>query len=72
MRKLCLLGLLMLTGCQGTTGPFQPRGAGRVDDPRLPITEQQREARDRLALPDENRPLGEGVARPGTVFTPNR
>lgn len=71
MRNLLLLGLLTVVGCQGTNGPFRPRSAARVDDPRLSIQEQQRNARDRLALPDEGRPLGEGYARPGTPYTPN-
>jgi hypothetical protein len=54
MRKLLLLGLLALPGCQGVVGPFQ-RSQLRdpVDDPRLTIPEQMRKGRDRLAYPDE-------------------
>lgn len=53
MRKLLLLGLLLLAGCQNTVGPFGYRPPQRVDDPSLPIAEQQRRARDRYAIPDE-------------------
>ena len=52
MRKLILLGLLFLAGCQNTVGPFGYRRPLRVDDPNLPIEEQERRGRDRLALPD--------------------
>jgi hypothetical protein len=54
MRRLLLLAVLALCGCQGVVGPF---GRGpipdRVDDPRLTIAEQERKGRDRLAYPDE-------------------
>jgi hypothetical protein len=51
MRRLFLLGALLMTGCRSTVGPFQHRPPERVDDPRLTIPEQEREGRDRLALP---------------------
>jgi hypothetical protein len=58
MRKLVFLGLLLLlTGCQNTVGPLAPRSPERVDDPSLPIAEQQRRARERYALPDQARTL---------------
>ena len=67
MRRLLILGILVLSGCQGIRGPFQPRPVERVDDPLLPISEQERRGRDRLALPDESRSVGpfSGNARPG-------
>jgi hypothetical protein len=49
MRYLFLCGLLLLTGCES----FGPHQAQRVDDPRLPITEQQRRARANLGTTDE-------------------
>jgi hypothetical protein len=49
MRRLFLLAVLLLTGCRTTTGPFAPRDPERVDDPRLPISEQERRGRDRLS-----------------------
>ena len=35
-------------------GPFEHRDPQRVDDPRLCIGEQERRARDRLALPEQS------------------
>jgi hypothetical protein len=52
MRKLILLGILLLAGCQNVVGPLGYRRPLRVDDPNLTIEEQQRRGRDRLALPD--------------------
>ena len=37
------------------TGPFAHRTPERVDDPRLPIPEQERRGRDRYALPEADR-----------------
>jgi hypothetical protein len=54
MRRLLLLGILLLAGCQNVQGPFQARRPERVDDPLLTINEQQRRGRDRLALPVES------------------
>lgn len=75
MRRIVLAGYLLvplslapgLTGCQNVRGPFQPRPPVRVDDPRLPIAEQERLGRDRLALPDESTAIGprSGAAYPG-------
>jgi hypothetical protein len=53
MRKLLLVGVLVLAGCQNVAGPFAARPPQRVDDPHLSIPEQQYRGRDRLALPDE-------------------
>jgi hypothetical protein len=52
MRKLILLGVLFLMGCQNVVGPFGYRKPLRVDDPNLPIDEQEKRGRDRLAYPD--------------------
>lgn len=69
MRKLLLLGVLLLCGCQGVRGPFQPRDGSRIDDPRLPIAEQERRARDRLALPDDTSNIAprSGVVPPSVL-----
>ena len=52
MRRLLLVALVALAGCRGVTGPFQQRRPERVDDPSVPIAEQERRGRDRLALPN--------------------
>lgn len=53
MRRLVLVGLVLLAGCQGLVGPRQRRGSTEiVDDPRLPIREQEMRGREFLALPE--------------------
>lgn len=66
-RFCCLILLLALAGCQNVRGPFEPRSPARVDDPRLPIPEQQRRARDQLPLPDESTKIApnSGATPPG-------
>lgn len=54
MRRVFLLGTLLLAGCQNVIGPFQYRKPERVDDPVYSIPEQKRRGRDRLALPDDS------------------
>jgi hypothetical protein len=69
MRQIWLLGALVLAGCQNLVGPFERRKPERVDDPRLPITEQQR--RGRYAFPETSPLIAPGantglpVTRPG-------
>jgi hypothetical protein len=45
---------LLLAGCQNVVGPFEHRDPIRVDDPLLPIPEQERRGRSELPLPDES------------------
>jgi hypothetical protein len=52
MHRIILIGILCVAGCQNVLGPFAPRDPARVDDPRLPIAEQERRGRDRYALPE--------------------
>jgi hypothetical protein len=61
MRKLILLGVLFLAGCQSVVGPFGYRRPLRVDDPNVPIEEQERRGRDRLAYPDITTPTDPGL-----------
>ncbi len=53
-RLLCLASLLLLAGCQNLVGPRDRSTipAGRVDDPRLSISQQERNGRERLAIPE--------------------
>jgi hypothetical protein len=53
MRKLIVLGTVLLTGCVGVVGPFKRASLqDPVNDRCLTIQEQERKARDRLAIPD--------------------
>ncbi|MBI3823415.1 MAG: hypothetical protein HY289_12160 [Planctomycetes bacterium] len=67
MRRILILGMLLLAGCQHVSGPFAPRSNARADDPRLSIAEQQSRVRDRYALPDASPgvgpPSGAGLPR---------
>jgi hypothetical protein len=50
MRRLLLLGLLLLTGCTGLQGPRKRDvNPQRVDPPGMPIPQQEARARDRTA-----------------------
>lgn len=71
MRRILILGILLLAGCQNISGPFQPRSPVRVDDPCLTIEEQERLGRDRLAYPDDSVAPPTGVTRPGPMAFPN-
>lgn len=66
MRRMIVVGILSLAGCQGTVGPFAHRMPQRVDDPCLTIPEQERRGRDRLSLPVESPQLAPpGIGLPG-------
>jgi hypothetical protein len=67
MRRLLLISILCLTGCNNIVGPFGQRKPERVDDPLISISEQQRRARYSLALPDDSATLAPrtGVELPG-------
>jgi hypothetical protein len=67
MRRLLLIGVLCLVGCQNVLGPFAHRDPQRVDDPLLTIGEQERRGRDRLALPEESTAIAPStdLDRPG-------
>jgi hypothetical protein len=72
MRRIIAISVLFLAGCQSIIGPFQHRKPERVDDPLLPISEQQRRGRDRLALPEDSPTIAprsgvEGTPRPNPL-----
>lgn len=72
MRRTVLLLALLMAGCHNVITPFEHRTPARVDDPSLSIGEQEREARARLALPQESRAVGptSGVGIPGPIQGP--
>lgn len=50
---LVMLALLLSAGCESIRGPFQPKPKTRIDDPNLPIADQERRGRDRMGYPDK-------------------
>jgi hypothetical protein len=70
MRRFLMLGtLLLMCGCRNVVGPLQPKPPQRVDDPLLTISEQERNGRASLPLPDESAkltPQTGGLGLPGT------
>ena len=55
MRRIMLLGVLLLAGCQTLTGPRARRANSQpVDEPRYNVGEQMRRSRDQLAFPDQS------------------
>jgi hypothetical protein len=72
MRRLMLLGALVLAGCSGNlVGPFSARPPQRVDDPLISIPEQEKRGRDRLAYPDESPIKTQNLAPPTYLSPPN-
>jgi len=54
MRSVLLLGIVLLAGCQGTTGPFA-KPTGKVDQPLYNIEMQKQRARERsMPIDDPN------------------
>lgn len=53
MRRLFVVAALVVAGCQNIVGPFQTKTPQRVDDPMLPIYEQQQRGRARLPVIEE-------------------
>ena len=59
MRRLLLVCLLLLTGCESLVGPRKrAMSPQKVDPPNLPINEQEYRARDNLAFPDSTPDVG--------------
>ncbi|HYT87234.1 MAG TPA: hypothetical protein VEL76_00810 [Gemmataceae bacterium] len=61
MRRLLILGVLVLAGCQSVQGPLQPRDPQRVDDPRYSISEQERRGRAQLPIPVESQNIAPNI-----------
>lgn len=71
-RFICIALLLSLAaGCKNVTGPFaNRRNPAKVDDPLLPIDEQQKRGRETLSLPEDSRTIAPnaGVNRYGPTY----
>ena len=63
MRRLCLIGILLLAGCESVRGPLQPRPYGRADDPSYSIREQEIRGRESYALPVDSAGPSAGFTR---------
>jgi hypothetical protein len=59
MRRICLVGALLLAGCQGLVGPRQRAEMDLPVDPRnLPTDVQKQIVRDRWGMPDTSPAAG--------------
>jgi hypothetical protein len=57
MRRIILVGVVVLAGCADIVGPFKraQQRPEKVDNPCLTIPEQEKKGRERLALPESAR-----------------
>ncbi len=58
MRRLFLIGCMLLAGCQNTIGPLVNQRRPLPDDPYYGTADQKRFGRDRLARPDDSFGVG--------------
>jgi hypothetical protein len=58
MRRLMVLGLLVLAGCQNTVGPLQNRNREKADKPYYNIDQQMERGRDRYPMLDDSPQVG--------------
>jgi hypothetical protein len=70
MRRIIVLGILLLAGCTGIKGPRQVAADPTpIAPPWLSIKQQEQQVRDRLALPDNTSVLprdgNDAALRPG-------
>lgn len=67
MRRILYLAMLVLVGCQNLVGPRERRAnPSRVDAPGLTISDQKRQGRDKLAIPEMSKAM---VPRDYSDFT---
>jgi hypothetical protein len=67
MRRILFIGIVLLAGCQGVSGPRDRLGdTRRPDNPALTIEQQKQIGRDRIALPETSTTL---VPRGSADFT---
>jgi hypothetical protein len=72
MRRTMVLGLLLLAGCQNTTGPLANRTRDRADKPNYTIDEQKERGRNRYPLLDDSAQVGPntGTSSYGPTYSP--
>lgn len=68
MWRLLVIPAFFVAGCCNVGGPLRPVDGRPVDDPCLPISEQEKRGRARYAYPDETPQAGPltGIGRPYT------
>ena len=64
---LLSVGLLCLSGCRNIAGPREARQKPKPDLPEYTIEEQERRARDKYAIPEDDRRIGP----PGFIDRPS-
>ncbi len=57
-RRLLLLAVLSLTGCNRFSGPLESRQQGRADAPGYSIEEQKVRGRERLSITEDDYRIG--------------
>jgi hypothetical protein len=66
---LLALALISLTGCKNVAGPLEARSKPKPDLPGYTIEEQERRARDKYAIPEDDRRTGPSgyIDRPSPI-----
>jgi hypothetical protein len=64
---ILLVGLMGLSGCRNVSGPREARLKPKPDLPEYSIEEQERRARDKYAIPEDDRRIGP----PGFIDRPS-
>ena len=57
-RRLLLLAVIALAGCNRFTGPLETRQLGRADAPGYTLDEQQKRGRERLSISEDDFRIG--------------
>lgn len=57
-RRLFVLGLIVLTGCNRFSGPLETRQLPRADSPGYTIDEQKKRGRERMAISEDDYRIG--------------
>ncbi len=57
-RRLLVLSLIALAGCNRYSGPLETRQMGRADAPGYTIPQQQQRGRERLSISEDDFRIG--------------